>query len=116
MNAHDGQRTDIILQKSSTTILRNSLSLPWILSSTIGWLISNPEDPPVSLPFQCWYNNNTTMPGFFSGFWRLNSGILKVLYQKTSPRKIILDFASAWKSGLSLIHKHEDTGERHLLG
>lgn len=42
MNAHDGQRTDIILQKSSTTILRNSLSLPWILSSTIGWLISNP--------------------------------------------------------------------------
>lgn len=42
MNAHGGQRTaiNIILQKSSTTILRNSLSLPWILSSTIVWLIS----------------------------------------------------------------------------
>lgn len=56
------------------------------------------------------------MPGFFSGFWRLNSGILKVLYQKTSPRKIILDFASAWKSGLSLIYKYEDTGNGICLG
>lgn len=44
MNAHGGQRTaiNIILQKSSTTILRNSLLLPWISSSTIGWLISKP--------------------------------------------------------------------------
>lgn len=54
--------------------LRKNLSLAWSWPSGPSWLISKPQDPPVSSSPALELEVCTPMPAFLCGFWALNSG------------------------------------------